>query len=162
VLTANVLLNVSFHNDTSWWLTLRLLICWCFQDGRECTTCNLRENHNFTGLMMDGGFFIPKVNLQREFVYSWNIMQPFQKHKVPHPSFDHLTVDLDQNTFGVALAVLRGGYRPRSLTVDFNRNFAWSDPGYAVLDMTDEMWLYPDACEAGCSAPPVVGEQQQG
>jgi hypothetical protein len=111
--------------------------------------------------MMDGGYYNPQLNLQKEFIYSHNIVQLFQKHKVPYPSFDHLTVDIDLNTFAVALAVLRGGFRPRSLTVEFNRNFAWSDSGYAVLDVPDEQWVYPDACEGGCDNPPFTGEQQK-
>jgi hypothetical protein len=112
--------------------------------------------------MMDGGFSRPDVNLQKEMMFSHNIVQLFQKHKVPHPSFDQLTVDLDQNTFWIALSVLRGGYRPRSLTVEINRNFAWSD-SYATLDMLDEMSFVRDACEAGCdlNTGPMIGEYQE-
>jgi hypothetical protein len=124
-------------------LTLKINCC-CLQDGRECTSRNLRENHNFTGLMMDGGYSNPALNLQQELIYASNIVQLFEKHKVPHPArgptFDHFTVDIDVNSFGVAWKVLQAGYRPRSLAVEFNRNFAWNDPGYSVPDLPDEVW----------------------
>ncbi len=35
------------------------------QDGSECTTRYLREQKNWTGLMMDGGFDKPEINLHR-------------------------------------------------------------------------------------------------
>lgn len=105
---------------------------------------------------MDGGNYRPEINLQKEFIYSFNIVQLFQKHKVPYPVIDHATVDLDQNTFWVALAMLRGGYRPRSLTVEFNRNFPITD-SYATVDVPEEMNFVPDACEKGCAAPPLGG-----
>jgi hypothetical protein len=127
------------------------------QDGTQCTTRNLREAHGFSGLMMDGGHSKPDINLQQEMMFSHNIVQLFNKHKVPHPGFDHLTVDLDQNTFWIALEVLRAGYRPRSLTVEMNRNFAWSD-SYATVDMPDQMWLSEDACDVVCDKPPGFGE----
>eukprot|EP00882_Tetradesmus_deserticola_P010799 GHRQ01011408.1.p1 GENE.GHRQ01011408.1~~GHRQ01011408.1.p1 ORF type:complete len:269 (+),score=24.59 GHRQ01011408.1:189-995(+) len=120
------------------------------EDGSQCTTRNLRENHGFSGLMMDGSNSRPEVNLQNETISSHNIVQLFSKYKVRHPRFDHLTVDIDQNTYWVALAVLRAGYRPRSLAVEFNRNLAWRD-SYATIDMPQEMAFHRDTCEFGCS-----------
>jgi hypothetical protein len=131
------------------------------QDGSQCTTRNLRENHGFSGLMMDGGNSRPEINLQQEMMFSHNIVQLFKKHKVPHPGFDHLTVDLDQNTFWIALAVLRGGFKPRSLTVEINRNFAWHD-SYATVDMPQEMAFIPDGCAdyvgRACSGAQSIGK----
>lgn len=120
------------------------------EDGRQCTTRNLRENHGFSGLMMDGSNNRPEINLQQELMYSHNIVQLFKKYSVPHPKFDHMTVDLDQNTFWVALSVMRAGYRPRSLTVEINRNFARGD-SYAVIDMPQEMWSSAGDCYFGAS-----------
>lgn len=124
-------------------MLLRCCCCRCcchLQDGTQCSTRILREAHNFTGLLMDGGHSRPEINLQKEMMYSHNIASLFSKHSVPSPSFDHLTVDLDQNTFWVALEVLRAGYRPRSLAVEINRNLAWGD-SYATVDMLEEMWV---------------------
>lgn len=89
--------------------------------------------------MMDGSNSRSEVNLQQEFIYSYNIIQLFEKYNVPRPSFDQLTVDVDMNNFWVALAVLRGGYRPRSFTVEYNRNLAW-DAEYATVEFPDDMW----------------------
>ncbi|KAF6252969.1 hypothetical protein COO60DRAFT_478397 [Scenedesmus sp. NREL 46B-D3] len=127
------------------------------EDGSECTTRNLRETHGFSGLMMDGSNSRPEINLQQEMMFSHNIVQLFQKHKVPHPGFDHLTVDIDQNTFWVALEVLRAGYRPRSLAAEMNRNLAWSD-SYATIDMPEEMAFFRDACGNGCYQLPRKAE----
>lgn len=125
------------------------------QNGDECSTRNLREHHNFTGLLMDGGNYKPEINLQKEFIYSHNIVDLFKKYKVPTAPFDQATLDIDQNTFWVAQEVLRAGYRPRSLTIEFNRNFAWHD-SYATVDMPDEMAFTEDAvtCKYGCYSPP--------
>jgi hypothetical protein len=126
----------------------------CAQDGSECTSRNLRENHGFRGLMMDGGNSRPEINLQQEMMFSHNIVQLFKKHKVPLAGFDHLTVDIDQNTFWVALEILRGGYRPRSLAAEMNRNLAWSD-SFATIDMPEEMAFFHDACGGyGCYQAP--------
>ncbi|WIA39968.1 hypothetical protein OEZ86_013398 [Tetradesmus obliquus] len=126
------------------------------EDGSECTTRNLREAHGFTGLMMDGGNSKPKINLHQEMMFSHNIAALFIEHKVPHPGFDHLTVDIDQNTFWVALEVLRAGYRPRSLAVEMNRNLGWAD-SYATIDMPEEMAFFRE-CPHGCFRLPHKAE----
>ncbi|WIA15842.1 hypothetical protein OEZ85_012597 [Tetradesmus obliquus] len=123
--------------------------------GTQCTTRNLREAHNFTGLMMDGSNSRPEINQQQEMMFSHNIAALFKKYNVPRPGFDHMTVDLDQNTFWVALEVLRGGYRPRSLAVEINRNLAWKD-SYATVDMPEEMWASRGDCYYGASTKAFV------
>jgi hypothetical protein len=89
--------------------------------------------------MMDGSNFRPEINLQKEFIYSYNIAQLFEKYNVSKPYFDQLTVDIDMNNFWAALAVLRGGYRPRSFTVEYNRNFNW-DEEYASVEFPNDVW----------------------
>lgn len=64
------------------------------QNGTECQSRNLRENHNFTGLLMDGSFHRPEINLQQEIMYSNNIVSLFKKYMVPQ-AFDQLTVGKD-------------------------------------------------------------------
>lgn len=88
----------------------------------ECTTKFLRQSKGWTGLLLDGGHSNPSINLQKELIYYDNIVSLFQKYKVPM-EFDHLTVDLDLNTFYPAQAVLAAGYRPRALVMEMNRNF---------------------------------------
>jgi hypothetical protein len=99
----------------------------------------LREHYGWTGLMMDGSNYRPEINLQKEFIFSHNIVQLFEKYNVSKPYFDQLTVDIDMNNFWAALAVLRGGYRPRSFTVEFNRNLDWNQE-YATVDFPNDMW----------------------
>jgi hypothetical protein len=106
--------------------------------------------------MMDGGHSKPELNLQQEMMFSSNIVQLFKKHKVPHPGFDHLTVDIDQNTFWVALEVMLAGYRPRSLAVEMNRNLAWAD-SFATIDMPEEMAFFRE-CVWGCFQLPRKAE----
>jgi hypothetical protein len=89
----------------------------------ECTTRYLREKKGWTGLLLDGGHDNPSINLNREMIFADNIVSLFQKYKVPHPLLDHLTVDLDLNTFYPMQALLAAGYRPRTITVEINRNF---------------------------------------
>eukprot|EP00775_Hariotina_reticulata_P005665 gene5665-5902_t len=109
------------------------------QDGSQCTTRFLREAKNWTGLLMDGGFENSTINLHREMIYAENIVSLFQKYRVPHPSFDLLTVDIDLNTAYLLRAVLAGGYRPRMMVVEYNRNFA-PDDSYVTAYTPDEVW----------------------
>jgi hypothetical protein len=88
----------------------------------ECTTRYLREKKGWTGLLLDGGHDNSSINLHREMIFADNIVSLFQKYKVP-PFLDHLTVDLDLNTFYPMQALLAAGYRPRTITVEINRNF---------------------------------------
>jgi hypothetical protein len=90
------------------------------QNCEECTTRYLRDQ-GWRGLVIDGNFSNPSINLVQEYMTSDNIFDIFRKYEVPR-SFDHLTVDLDFSTWWVLQAVLKGGHRPRSITVEFNRN----------------------------------------
>ncbi|KAI8465407.1 MAG: hypothetical protein J3K34DRAFT_87322 [Monoraphidium minutum] len=117
------------------------------QDGMECSTRNLRAK-GWTGLLMDGGYSNASINLQQEFMRSDNIAALFKKHGVPHPHFDHLTVDVDLNTFWLLRAVLAAGYRPRSVIAEYNRNLA-PNQSFVSLDMPGEMWAV--GCYFGAS-----------
>jgi len=122
------------------------------QDGEECTTRYLREEKNWTGLMMDGGFEDTSINLHNEFIYANNIVALFVKYGVPE-RFDHLTVDVDLITFWLARQVLAGGYRPRTLTVEFNRNFRTLSDSYSTLYLPEATWdSLGKTCYYGASA----------
>jgi hypothetical protein len=118
------------------------------QDCNECTTHYLRDIKNWTGLLLDGSNENPSINLHREMLYAENIVSLFQKYHVPHPTFDMLTVDIDLNTPYLLRAVLAGGYRPRMMVVEYNRNFAPGD-SYVAVYTPDEMWI--DTCYYGGS-----------
>uniref|UniRef100_A0A7S0S172 Uncharacterized protein n=1 Tax=Chlamydomonas leiostraca TaxID=1034604 RepID=A0A7S0S172_9CHLO len=125
--------------------TTRSYVEFGVEDGAQCSTRWLREHHGFRGLMMDGGHANPATNLQRELIDAGNIAPLIAKHGVPPSTpLDHLTVDIDLNTFWVAAAVLRGGYRPRSLILEFNRNLA-PPVSVTALYLPREQWTFPDS-----------------
>jgi hypothetical protein len=107
------------------------------EDGNECTTHALREK-GWTGLLMDGGNENPEINLKKEFFTAENIAGHFAKYKVPR-RFDHLTIDIDQNTFWVLQAVLQAGYRPRVIVTEYNRNIFPTD-AFASAYEAERMW----------------------
>jgi hypothetical protein len=120
------------------------------QDGTECTTRNLRENEGWTGLMMDGGNQNDTINLQKEFFTAENIADLFGKYSVAR-HFDHLTIDIDQNTFWVLHSVLIAGFRPRSITAEINRNLYLLD-SFTVPYNPQKMWDYTNAFGASVGA----------
>jgi hypothetical protein len=74
-------------------------------------------------------------------IFKHNVVQLFQKYDVPFPEFDHLTVDIDMNTFHLAREVLAAGYRPRSLIMEINRNFNPKDDApYTTVYSPMNMW----------------------
>lgn len=87
---------------------------------------------------MDGSHEDPAINLHTEFFTADNIAQHFAKYSVP-PQFDHLTIDIDLNTFWVLHAVLHAGYRPRVIVAEVNRNFHPADTFVVWYNETD-MW----------------------
>lgn len=87
---------------------------------------------------MDGGNFRPEINLQQEFFNAEGIAYQFSKHAVPL-RFDHLTIDIDQNTFWVLHSILRAGYRPRVIVAEINRNFHPTDR-FTVPYSHEKMW----------------------
>jgi len=92
------------------------------EDGQQCNTRVLREDHGWSGLLMDGGHANPAINLQREWVTAESINLLLSKHRVP-PVFDLLVVDIDFNDYWVWQALLQAGqYRPRVVVVEINAN----------------------------------------
>lgn len=75
-------------------------------DGKECNTRILKDNYNWSGLMMDIDFSIPSMNLQKERVTAENVIELFQKYNVPS-GFELLSVDIDGNDFYVINKILQ-------------------------------------------------------
>jgi hypothetical protein len=103
----------------------------------ECTTRNLRQQ-GWTGLLMDGNNENPQINLKREFFTAESIAGLLEKYSVPK-TFDHLTIDIDQNTFWVLHALLLAAYRPRVIVSEINRNFFPTD-AFVVKYNASAMW----------------------
>ena len=66
------------------------------QDGRECNTRHLRVKHNWTGLMIDGGFHKSEINLQRHFITTANVVSLLEKYGFrSSKKLDLLSIDTD-------------------------------------------------------------------
>ena len=112
------------------------------------------------GLLLDGGHANASINLHRAFLYQSNIASLFAKHAVPI-DIGYLSVDMDSHDLFVIRAILRSGYRPRLVTVEFNANY-WGRPlAISQLDPTLETGDLPsgyqwasmtDSCVWGASA----------
>ncbi|CDR33678.1 hypothetical protein [Criblamydia sequanensis] len=87
------------------------------ENGLECNTRYLREKKNWKGLLMDGGYANPAINLKKEFITRENIANLFAKYKVPS-EFDLLSIDIDYNDFYVWNALR--DYRPRVVVIEYN------------------------------------------
>ncbi|GBG00583.1 hypothetical protein Rsub_13328 [Raphidocelis subcapitata] len=109
------------------------------ENATVCSTRYLREHKGWSGLLLDGGHSNPDINLHAEYLRSKNVVRKFKKHGVPYPGFDHMTVDIDLNTFWAVRRLLGFGYRPRSLAVEYNRNFRPTQ-AYATPDLPSESW----------------------
>lgn len=89
------------------------------QNGCECNTRNLRENHFWKGLLMDGENENKEINLHKEFITAENINSLFDKYNVPN-EFDLLSIDIDYNDWHVWQAIDSKLYRPRVVVIEYN------------------------------------------
>ncbi|KAG1657767.1 hypothetical protein FOA52_010138 [Chlamydomonas sp. UWO 241] len=101
------------------------------ENAREINTRALRENHGWTGLLLDGGSENARINLHMHFILSDNIVGLFQRYNVSTDALNLLSVDLDRNDFY--------GYRPRVLVAEINRNFA-AGMSYNDRNDTENRW----------------------
>lgn len=90
-----------------------------YESGNGANTYNLRANHNWTGLLMDGGHANPQINLHQEIITPANVVDLFRKYAVPHEP-DYVSIDLDTTDLWVLRALLASHYRPRVLSVEYN------------------------------------------
>lgn len=98
------------------------------QDGRECNSRLLRERFNFTGIMMDGDHNDANINLHKEFVTVYNILELFDKYGVSK-HVDVLSVDVDMFDWWILARLLGvGQYRPRVIIVEVNPTLGISSP----------------------------------
>lgn len=63
--------------------------------GVECN-CRILYHQKFRGLMLDGKYSRPEINLMQEFVTKENVNGILSKYKVPK-KFDVLSIDIDSN-----------------------------------------------------------------
>ena len=101
--------------------TVRTYVEFGVQTGIECNTRFLRENHNWSGLMMDGGNEQPEIGLYREMVHPDNVVFLFEKYGVQR-KFGVFSEDTNYADYYIWRNVLDAGYRPRILIGEHNSN----------------------------------------
>lgn len=104
---------------------------------------------------MDGGYKNPRMNLRKEIfwpdnivkviycslilVHSDPILQLFKKYNV-RKKFDLLSEDSDNNDFFMLEAILKAGYRPRVIIVEYNSNFELTEARSVMPPRKGEAW----------------------
>jgi len=87
-------------------------------DGQHWSnTANLRINHDWQGLLMEGSDRADGSLVAREFVSADNIEALLAKYDVPS-TFDLLSIDIDGNDYWVWKAI--SSYSPRVVIVEYN------------------------------------------
>jgi hypothetical protein len=81
------------------------------ESGAEVNTRDIRENHGWTGIMLDGSHEIPSINLHKTMILEETIVSEFQKYNVPI-DMGILSVDIDSYDFWISKAILEAGYKP--------------------------------------------------
>jgi hypothetical protein len=101
--------------------TVKTYVEFGVQTGIECNTRFLRENYNWSGLMMDGGTEQPEIGLYREMVHPDNVVFLFEKYGVKK-KFGVFSEDTNYADYYIWRSVLDAGYRPRILIGEHNSN----------------------------------------
>jgi len=91
------------------------------EDGSECNTRWLRQVHNWTGLLMDGGNTNSYINLRKEMIHPDNIVSLFERYMVPK-KIGYLSEDTDYADFFIWRNILEAGYRARVVVGEVNGN----------------------------------------
>eukprot|EP00930_Biecheleria_cincta_P002410 TRINITY_DN103417_c0_g1_i1.p1 TRINITY_DN103417_c0_g1~~TRINITY_DN103417_c0_g1_i1.p1 ORF type:complete len:448 (+),score=66.48 TRINITY_DN103417_c0_g1_i1:93-1436(+) len=103
------------------------------ESGMERNTRYLQERCGWHGVLMDGGYANPAINLTKVFITTGNIGELLKERKVPS-SFDLLSIDLDSTDLWIwRVLASKHSYKPRVVVVEFNSNYA-----------IDEYWTNPD------------------
>lgn len=97
------------------------------EDGSECNTRIFREQHNWTGLLMDGGNQDLAINLHREWVSAENIRSLLTKYSVAR-EVDLLSVDVDFNDYWILDAMVSAEFSPRVIVVEVNSHVPATEP----------------------------------
>ncbi|MFT5524634.1 MAG: hypothetical protein ACI9HK_002591 [Pirellulaceae bacterium] len=88
------------------------------EDGCECNTRILREKYYWTGLLLDGGFERPELNLRKHFITRENIVQLLNQYHMPK-RLNLLSVDVDRNDFYILDEILHH-YRADVIICEYN------------------------------------------
>lgn len=88
------------------------------ENGSECNTRNLKENYNWQGVMIDGGYEDFSRNLFKHFVTKDNIIEILNRYNIPN-EINLLGIDIDYNDFYVLKEILKK-YTCDIVVVEYN------------------------------------------
>jgi hypothetical protein len=101
------------------------------QDGSECNTSNLLENHGWSGVWMEGSpqladralehFSRFPIKVMHRFLTTENLVSSFEEAGVP-TEFDFLSIDVDGNDYWMWKSLGRH-YSPRVVVIEYNATF---------------------------------------
>jgi len=91
------------------------------EDGSECNTRYFRENYNWYGVMIDGGYQNPNINLFQHTVTAENICYILNRYNCPK-YVNFLSLDIDYNTFYV-LGALLNEFSFDIIDVEYNSSY---------------------------------------
>jgi hypothetical protein len=122
--------------------TVKTYVEFGVETGVECNTRFLREQHNWKGLMLDGGTDRPEIGLHKEMIHPDTIVSVFEKYGV-QKNLGIFSEDTDYADYYIWRNILEAGYRPRILIGEHNSNF-FPDESVTVHDPGRDvrMWVY--------------------
>lgn len=127
--------------------TSRLAVEFGIENGSECNTRDLIENHGWSAVLIDGSerhaaaaqsrFEGKPVQVLERFLTTQNILTVFGEAGVPS-EFDLLSIDVDGNDYWF-WAELLTAYRPRVVVIEYNGR--WPPPKRWVMPFNpDHRW----------------------
>ena len=92
-----------------------------YEGGTGANTFSLWKHFGWKGLLLDGDNENKAINLHKEMITPDNIVSLFDKYRVPLEP-DYVSIDIDSSDLWVFRSLIKGGYRPRVVTVEYNIN----------------------------------------
>jgi len=120
------------------------------QNGIERNTRFLQETAAWTGLLLDGSYEDPSINLHKEFITPSNIASLFEKYKVPQ-NLGLLSVDVDSYDFWITQTLLEAGYSPDIIVTEVNSQVSVGLFTVPPPNVTGLPWLLPGERNFGAS-----------
>jgi len=120
------------------------------QNGIERNTRFLQETAAWTGLLLDGSYEDPSINLHKEFITPSNIAYLFEKYKVPQ-NLGLLSVDVDSYDFWITQTLLEAGYSPDIIVTEVNSQVSVGLFTVPPPNVTGLPWLLPGERNFGAS-----------
>ena len=91
----------------------------------------------------------PKINLHKAWLSVATIAELFRSHGVP-TDLTYLSVDIDASDIWLLRALLRGGFKPSLVTIEYNSNFPADAPLAFPDPDADPKDAYPVGWDGGC------------